>query len=125
MEPAALPGLLGRGGVFQVAGEEAPARVRPRAADDELALDAARHLAILGVHHPRLEVALRPAEGAGRDLPGLDVVGEDAAGLRHPPHLDQRKAEALLEQRVQVRLDAGAEAELHRVPPLLRHRRLV
>ena len=47
------------------------------------------------------------------------AIGEDATGLGHAPHLDERKAEALLEGLVQLGLHAGAEAEVHPVGPLL------
>ena len=68
----------------------------------------------LVVDDARLEAAGRAAEGARADLARLVAVGEDAPGLGHAPHLDQREAEALLERRVQLRLDAGADAEAHR-----------
>ena len=49
------------------------------------------------------------------------AVGHDAgggAGLGHRPGLDQRKAEARLERRVVLAVDAGAEAEAHGVLPV-------
>jgi hypothetical protein len=59
------------------------------------------------------------------DLPWLDAIGEDATGLRHAPDLHERKAEALLEGGVQLRLDTGADAEADPVRPLLGDRGLV
>src|SRR5207253_5389477 len=77
------------------------------------------------VDHAGLEAAVRPAEGARVDLPRLEAIGQDAPRLGHAPYFHERKAEALLESLVELRLDAGAEPELDRMPALLRHGLLV
>src|SRR2546428_705194 len=103
VEPAAAPRLRRRLGVLQIAGEEAVARALGAApAHGQLALGAARRLAISVVHDARLQAAERAPERARGDLPRLAMVGVDASRLRHAPHLDQREAEALLESLVQL-----------------------
>src|SRR5204862_6884824 len=88
-EAGATPRLPGRLGGFQTAREESPARVRPGAAHDQLALGPARDFAVVRIDHPRLELAEGPAEGARRGLSRLVAVAVDAPGLGHAPHLDQ------------------------------------
>ena len=116
VEPAAAPGLRGRGLVLQIAGEKAAgAASAPNGAD---------HLARLAVAARRCRASSTTrtsmpgtgtAERARADLPRRHVVEQDAHHLGHAPHLDQRKAEALLEHGMQLRLDAGADAEAHRM----------
>src|SRR5207249_2972627 len=105
VKPVAAPRLLGRLGVLEIAGKEAVAcPLRPTPAHEKLALGTSRDLFIAIVDHLRPESAERPSEGARLDLPRLDAVGVDAPGLRHPPDLDERKAKALLEGSVKLRL---------------------
>src|SRR5262249_56577301 len=107
-------------------GEEPMTRpFRPAPAHQQLALGAAPNVAVGVIDDARLESAERPAERARGDLAWLTMVGVAAARLGHPPHLDQRKPEALLEARVQLGLDTGAEAELHVVGTLLGRLRLI
>ena len=126
VEPAAAPRLFGCLRVLQVAREEAVAGAfGPAPADEELALAVRGQLLVALVDHAGLEAAMRPAEGARVDLPGLEAIGQDAPRLGHAPHFHERKAEALLEGVVELRLDAGAQPELDRMPALLRHGLLV
>ena len=77
------------------------------------------------VDHTYLDARHRPAEGARADLTRLEVVPQHTHHLCHAPDLDQRKAKAPFEQQVQLRLDAGANAEADVVVPLVLPRRLV
>src|SRR2546427_10327814 len=86
VEPAAAPRLLGLLGVLEVAREESPARGWPGAAHDQLAFGPARDLAVVLVHHPPLELAEGPTEGAGRDLSRLLAAAGKAPGRRPAPH---------------------------------------
>src|SRR5262249_39771172 len=99
--------------------------LRPAPAHEELAVLAARDVPALIVDHARLEGAEWAPERARGDLAGLVTVGVDPPGLRHAPDFDEGEAEALFEARVQLGLDAGAQAELHVVRPVLRHLRLI
>src|SRR5439155_25966471 len=104
VEPAATPRLLGRLRVLEVAREEAPSRIRPGAADDQLALPPMRDLTVTLVHHPRLELVEGSAEGARRRLSRVVAVAEDAPGLGHAAHLDQREPALLLDDLVELGL---------------------
>src|SRR2546427_8753130 len=111
VEPAAAPRLLGLLGVLEVAREESPARVWPGAAHDQLAFGPARDLAVVLVHHPPLELAEGPTEGAGRDLSRLVAVAVNAPGLGHAPDLDQREAEPLPQDLAELGPHARAPAQ--------------
>src|SRR5262249_57567789 len=78
---------------------------------------AVRHVVLLIVDHPYVDARHRPAESTRADLARLDVVREYAHHLRHPPDLDDREAETFLECPMQLRLDAGPDAEPDVVAP--------
>ena len=125
VEPAAGPGLLGRGVVLQVAGEEVAARIgaRSRAPAARPACRAARR----GLRRRRR--ALRRTARCGRSngcRPGAARGRHDraaGAGLGHRPGLDQREAEALPRTAAWFAVDAGAEAPAHRMRAIVGRRR--
>ena len=88
-------------------------------AHQHLARLAVCDVAVAIVDHAYLDARHRAAEGARADLTRLEAVPQHAHHLGHAPDLDQRKAEALFEGGVQLRLDAGADAEAHVVAPLV------
>src|SRR5207244_11432080 len=63
-----------------------------------------------------------PPERARADLAGLAAIRQDAHHFRHSPDFDQGKAEALLDRAMELRLDAGADAETYGVRSLVRVR---
>ena len=125
MEPATAPGVFGGSGIVQVAREKILARRGFRVTDDQLTGRAVGLLLACLVDHPGLDARYRTAEGASADLARRHVVDQHAHHLGHAPELKQRKAEARLEDAVQLRLHAGAEAEAHAVIQVTRSGRLV
>jgi hypothetical protein len=119
VEPPLPPGRLRRRRIVEIAREAAPARRCRRMAHQHLAGLAVRHIAVVLVDDPHLDARHGAAEGARAHLSGRDAIGQHTHHLGHAPQLDQRKTEALLEGRVQLRLDAGAEAEAHTMPAVL------
>ena len=119
-KPAATPDRFGGRCIVEIAAEEIAARRIGRVADQHLAGRAVGHVAIGVVDDAHLEAGLNPAEGARADLARRLVVDQGANHLRHAPELDEREAEALLERCVQLRLDAGTDAEAHAVLALVR-----
>ena len=75
------------------------------------------------VDDAHLDARHGPPECAGADLARLHGVAQHANHLGHSPELDHGKAEALLERRVQLGLDAGADAEPDLVLPFVHARR--
>ena len=89
-------------------------------AEQHLARVALGEVALLVVDHADFHPGDFPPECARARLARLVAVGQAAHHLRHAPDLDQGKAEALLERPMELRLDAGADAEAHAVRSLLR-----
>src|SRR5439155_27147459 len=119
VEPAAAPRRLGRLRVLEVDREESPSGVRAGAAHDEFALRPAGDLTVTLVHHSRLELPEGPAEGARRRPSRIVAVAEDPPGLGPAPHFDQREPEPLLEDLVELGLDARPQTEPRAVPDLV------
>jgi hypothetical protein len=119
MEPAALPGDFGGRLVLEIAGEAAAARRLRRVAHQHLAGLARSDVAIGIIDDANLDARHRPSERAGADLARFDGVAKHTHHLRHAPELDHGKAEALLERRVQLGLDAGADAKADLVLPFV------
>ena len=88
-------------------------------AHEHLARHLIGHIPVSFVDDPHLDARHRAAEGAGADLARLKVVGQRPHHLGHAPHLDHGEAKAHLEGGVQLRLDAGADAEAHVVAALV------
>ena len=92
--------------------------------DDHLAGLAVGNVPILIVDHAHIDARDGAAEGTRADLARRAIVGQNAHHLGHAPDLDQGKAEPLLEYRMQLRLDAGAQSEAHLVRAVFGARRL-
>ena len=92
--------------------------------DDHLAGRAVGHITVLVVDHADIQPRHRPSEHARAHLARRLVVEGGAHHLGHAPDLDQREAEALLELRMPLRVDAGADGKAHAVAAVQRRRRL-
>ena len=117
VEPAAGPGLFGGRFVFQVAAEETASRIGAAGAHPQLAGHAGVDVGACVIHQAPLHRRVGAAEATGADVARLAVRHHAGrrAGFGHRPRLEQRKAEARLERRVQLAVDAGAKADAHRV----------
>jgi hypothetical protein len=124
VEPAAAPGFLGGRLVVEVSRKAAPAGRRLGMAEQHLARLPAGEVALLIVDHANFHPGDFPPKRARADLAGLAAIRQDAHHLRHSPDFDQGKAEALLDRAMELRLDAGPDAETHGVRSLVRIRRL-
>ena len=115
VEPAAFPGLGGGLGVVQVLAEKMLARGLGRVAHQHLAWRAGRHRLAGLIRYPHLQPWRTTAKGARAHLAVVAMVGDSAHHLGHAPELDERKAKALLEGGMQLRLYPRAIAKAHTV----------
>ena len=99
--------------VVEVSREAAAARRRRGMAEQHLARLPVGEVALLVVDHAHFHPGDFPPEGARADLARLVAVRQAAHHLGHAPEFDQGKAEALLDRPMELRLDAGADAEAH------------
>src|SRR6185295_14412620 len=104
--------------VLEIAGEATSAWGLLRVAHKHLPGLAVWHVAIGIINDTDIDARHSPPEGTRSYLTRLKGVAQHADHLRHAPDLEHRKTEALLERLVQLRLDAGTDAEADAMAPL-------
>ena len=88
-------------------------------AHEHLAGLAVGNVAVLLIDDAHIDARNRAPERSRAHLARLAAVRQHAHHLGHAPDLDQREAEALLEGRMQLRLDPRADTEPHAVTALV------
>src|SRR5882724_12218121 len=91
-------------------------------AEQHLAGLAGGDIALVIVDHANFHPGDFPPERARADLARLAAIRQDPHHLGHSPDFYQGKAEALFDRLMELRLDAGPDAETHGVRSLVRIR---